>query len=261
MSEPLIRFDDALKYDRFMGIWSQIVADDFIKWLAPKPKESWVDVGCGSGAFSRKIMSSWAPETISGIDPSASQIEFAKSLNLGPNIRFEVGDAQNLPYPDKTFDNAVMALVLFFVSEPARGLAEMLRVVRPFGTVAAYVWDIFGEGLPLNLIHSEMRKRDISYPIPPSAEVSRIPALCALWSQAGLSDVKTNIIAVQRRYDSFQDFWDINTGSPALSETIQKLAPKQLADIRQAVKKKVAIDASGALAVSAHVNAIKGIAV
>ena len=50
-----------------------------------------------------------------------------------------------------------MALVLFFVPEPAVGLAEMKRVVKPGGTVAAYVWDVFEEGLPISEFHNEFR--------------------------------------------------------------------------------------------------------
>jgi len=50
-----------------------------------------------------------------------------------------------------------MALVLFFVPEPAVGLAEMKRVVKPGGTVAAYVWDVFEEGLPISEFHNELR--------------------------------------------------------------------------------------------------------
>ena len=53
-----------------------------------------------------------------------------------------------------------MALVLFFVPEPAVGLAEMKRVVKPGGIVSAYVWDVFEEGLPISEFHNEFRLLD-----------------------------------------------------------------------------------------------------
>ncbi|WP_210253792.1 methyltransferase domain-containing protein [Bradyrhizobium sp. S69] len=52
------------------------------------------------------------------------------------------------PLPDTRFDAAIMALVIFFVPDPAKGIAEMVRVVAPGGTVAAYAWDIMGGGFP-----------------------------------------------------------------------------------------------------------------
>ena len=55
-----------------------------------------------------------------------------------------------LPFGDDSFDAAVMALVLFFVPEPAQGVAEMARVVRPGGLVAAYLWDFGGGGFPFS---------------------------------------------------------------------------------------------------------------
>ena len=51
-----------------------------------------------------------------------------------------------LPFPDERFDSAVMALVIFFARDPATGVAEMRRVVRPGGTVASYIWDMLGGG-------------------------------------------------------------------------------------------------------------------
>jgi ubiquinone/menaquinone biosynthesis C-methylase UbiE len=54
-----------------------------------------------------------------------------------------------LPFPDKMFDVATMALVIFFVPEPAKGVAEMVRVVLAGSMVAAYAWDILRGGFPL----------------------------------------------------------------------------------------------------------------
>ncbi len=69
-----------------------------------------------------------------------------------------------LPFPAHRFDATVMALVLVFVPDPAKGIEEMVRVVGPGGTVATYMWDMLGGGFPLDPILVEMRKRLIRAP-------------------------------------------------------------------------------------------------
>jgi ubiquinone/menaquinone biosynthesis C-methylase UbiE len=102
-----------------------------------------------------------------------------------------------------------MALVLFFVPDPALGIAEMKRVVKPEGTIAAYVRDIPGEGLPLDLIHREFRKKGIEYPLPPNAEVSKMDQLEKLWTESGLRSTECKQIKVTRSFASFDEFWNI----------------------------------------------------
>src|SRR6185369_2343703 len=99
------------------------------------------DVGCGSGAFTETIVERCAPSAVQGIDPSEAQLEFARTRPIEHVAQFRQGDAMAQPFPDGTFDVAVMALVIFFVPEPAKGVAEMRRVVAPGGMVAAYAWD------------------------------------------------------------------------------------------------------------------------
>ena len=91
-----------------------------------------------------------------------------------------------LPFPDDSFDAAVMALVIFFVPDPAKGVAEMARVVRPGGTIAAYAWDILGGGFPLEPMQAEMRAMGVEVALPPSPGASRMEALRELWRAAGL---------------------------------------------------------------------------
>ena len=89
-----------------------------------------------------------------------------------------------LPFPEKRFDAAVMALVLVFVPDPRRGVDEMVRVVGPGGTVATYMWDMLGGGFPLDPILEEMREIGIAVPRPPRMEASRMDALREMWTGA-----------------------------------------------------------------------------
>src|SRR5215218_5989814 len=145
MDEPAkIRFDDGAAYEEFMGKWSRVAGDAFLRWLDPAAGWRWLDVGCGNGAFTGMLVERLAPLAVDGIDPSADQIAYAQKRLATDSVRFEVGDAMALPYADSTFDAAVMALVIFFVPDPARSVVEMARVVRPGGSVSTYAWDILG---------------------------------------------------------------------------------------------------------------------
>jgi hypothetical protein len=102
----------------------------------------WVDVGCGNGAFTELLLERAAAAHVEGIDPSEAQVAYARTRLADRPVLFRVGDATALPYADGAFDAAAMALVIFFVPEPAKGVAEMARVVRPGGSVSAYAWDM-----------------------------------------------------------------------------------------------------------------------
>ena len=138
MAEPQIRFDDGAAYERMMGVWTRLVGQIFLDWLAPPQNLKWLDVGCGNGAFTELIVERCAPAEVQGIDPSEGQLAFARTRPAARKAEFRLGDAMALPFPAKSFDAAVMALVLVFVPEPAKGVAEMARVVRPGGNLVAF---------------------------------------------------------------------------------------------------------------------------
>src|SRR5919112_2026856 len=129
--------------------------------------------------------------------------------------RFRQGDAMALPFPDDTFDAAVMPLVIFFVPEPAGGVAEMARVVRTGGAVTAYAWDMEGGGFPYEALQVEMRELGVAVPVPPSPGASRIDSMRDLWTGAGLESVQTREITVQRTFADFDDYWASVRGGPS----------------------------------------------
>jgi len=126
-----IRFNDGTNYERFMGSWSQSAAKVFLDWLQPQAQAAWLDVGCGTGAFSSVVLDRCSPKSILGIDPSEDQVAYARARGLGPTAIFERGDAMKVRLPDHSVDIAVAALVLHFMPDPALGVREMTRVVRP----------------------------------------------------------------------------------------------------------------------------------
>src|SRR5688572_18765640 len=101
MAEVKIAFDAADDYERFMGRWSRAVGQEFLAWLAPPTGAEWLDVGCGTGAFSALIQRC-APASIVGIDPSPEQVAYVRKLL--PQQRFEVADSAALPFSAEEFD-------------------------------------------------------------------------------------------------------------------------------------------------------------
>jgi ubiquinone/menaquinone biosynthesis C-methylase UbiE len=257
MAAEQIRFDDGAAYERHMGVWSRLAGDIFLDWLAAKPRLRWVDIGCGNGAFSERIVERCQPAEVQGIDPSEGQLAFARTRPAARLARFQQGDAMALPFPDSSFDIATMALVIFFVPDPTKGLSEMARVVCPGGTIAAYAWDLPGGGFPLEPILAELRTMGISPLSPPSADASRMENLRALWTGAGATDIDTRVIRVNRTFASFDEFWSIAMTS-SIRTVIGKMAAADVEGLKSRVRERLPADAAGRITGAAHANAIKG---
>lgn len=253
-----IRFDDGAAYEAFMGRWSRLVGEPFLEWLAPASALRWVDVGCGNGAFTELLIERCAPGHVQGIDPSDAQLAFARTRLQGRPAAFDQGDAMALPYPDDAFDAAVMALVIFFVPDPATGVAEMARVVRPGGCVSAYAWDILGGGFPFAALQAEMAALGTPPLWPPSVDASRLDAMAALWRDAGLVAIETREIRVTRTYADFDAFWTIARSGPRLAPRVAGMSAVDVERLKSRLRERLPADADGRLTYSASANAIKG---
>jgi SAM-dependent methyltransferase len=258
MTQQQIRFDDGAAYERMMGTWSRLAGEVFLDWLAPASGLRWIDVGCGNGAFTELIVERCRPAEVQGIDPSEGQLAFARTRPAGRMANFRQGDALALPFPQAAFDAAVMALVIFFVPDPAKGVAEMTRVVRPGGTVAAYAWDILGGGFPLEPLRIEMRALGITPLNPPSAAASRMDALNELWAGAGLTAVATREIIVQRTFANFDDFWATSLLGASVGPTIAALPPGDVEVLKTRVRARLPAGEAGQISYPARANAIVG---
>src|SRR5690349_21615344 len=148
MKQPGGLFSDGEAYERLMGRWSRLVGQSFLDWLAVPKGLRWLDVGCGNGAFTEVLIAGVAPAAVTGVDPSEGQIAYARKRPATAMAEFRVGDAQSLAFDDRSFDAAAMALVISFLPDPAKAVAEMARVVRPGGCIATYMWDMSAGGSP-----------------------------------------------------------------------------------------------------------------
>lgn len=258
MATDQIQFNDGAAYERYMGKWSQLVGHAFLDWLAPEPGWRWLDVGCGNGAFTEVLIERCDPAAVHGIDPSDKQLVFARTRSSSSITHYCLGDAMAQPFADNTFDAAVMPLVLFFVPDPAKGIAEMARVVRPGGAVTAYAWDLLGGGFPYEALQAEMRGMGIDVPTPPSPAASKIDVLHELWTGAGLEAVETLEITVQRTFNDFEDYWATILGGPSVSARLVAMSPEAQTLLKTRLAARLPTDAAGRITYSARANAAKG---
>ena len=252
-----IEFNDGAAYERFMSPWSRSAGAVFIDWLKLPPGLSWIDVGCGNGAFTEMIASRCAPTAVRAVDPSEAQIAFARERPATRNVEFSVGDAMALPYADESCDVAVMALVLFFVPDPKKGVAEMVRVAKPGATIASYTWDVMRGGFPGRALWEEMEALGKTVNRPPSAAASRIEALKSLWIESGVGDVETREIVVERTFADFDDYW-VSTVVNSPTAPSKQLSDGERVELQRRLQARLPSDANGRITFNSCATAIKG---
>lgn len=258
MAEARAVFNDGAAYERFMGRWSRAVGSIFLEWLAPPKNARWLDVGCGTGAFSELVLGSCSPGSLTGIDPFPQQIEYARSLPVARGAEFKVGDALNLPFPDGSFDVVASALVINFVSDRPRGIAEMRRAARPGGHVAGYVWDFAGGRATAAPLAQGLRAIGVEPPMTPGAKDTTLEALQSLFAGAGLQSVETRPIEITPTYTNFDDFWVSQTGSVSpMAKFIGSLPKPEQSRLCDAVRNILPPRADGSISYSACAHAIK----
>ncbi len=258
MRDAMIRFDDGATYEQSVGIWSRLVGADFLDWLEPAPGARWLDVGCGTGVFTELLVERCAPVEVHGVDPAEPQLAYARTRPAGRIALFRKGDAMALPYGRDRFDAAVMALVIFFVPDPPTCVAEMARVVRPGGTVAAYAWDIAGGGSAVEPVMAELR-RSASHRS--GRRTIRRPG-SKPWSSCGrAADSKRRRPGNSRRSGP-------SPTSPPIGRSPQPRTPlppssRRMPDsevdlLKLRVRSRLPTDAAGRIVQTARANAIKG---
>ena len=259
MNAPTNLFTDGKAYERLMGRWSQVAGAKFLDWLEPPNGLNWIDVGCGNGAFTEVLIARAAPSAVTGIDPSDGQIDYARTRPGAKLAQFRVGDAQDLPFADNSFDAGSMALVITFLSDPAKAAREMARVVKPGGIVATYMWDIPGGGFPIRPLATAMNSLGLEEPARPNVEASRRASMQAFWQQAGMQSIDTTVIRIRVAYADFDDFWASSSVPIGPSgKALAALSPDKIEQLKTRLRELLPIAADGSIAYEAFANAVKG---
>jgi SAM-dependent methyltransferase len=202
------RVDD---YERFMGRYSRPLAHEFAQAVGVGPGERVLDVGCGTGALTRVLAEVVGPDRVAAADPSEPFVEVCRASAPGVDVR--IAQAEALPFADAAFDRALAQLVVHFLADPAAGAAEMARVTRSGGSIAACVWDFTGGMTMLRAYWDAALEIDPNAPDEIDRFGGRPGQLASMWRDAGLREVTDGSLAVSSRYHDFDELWESFLGS------------------------------------------------
>jgi SAM-dependent methyltransferase len=193
-------------YDRFMGRYSRPLAPQLADLARVRAGQRALDVGCGPGALTSELVGRLGADAVTAVDPSEPFVQAARERH--PGVEVTVAAAEDLPFDDGGFDVALAQLVVHFMSDPVAGLAEMRRVTRDGGIVAACVWDHAGGNAPLSPFWRAVAELD-----PDAHDESGLPGaregqLADLFASAGLDDVEDDALWVSAEHASFEEWWE-----------------------------------------------------
>ena len=202
---------NAAGYEQLMGRWSQKLAPLFIDFAGIADGEKIIDVGCGTGSLTFALVRAADLAEIAAIDYSPVFVEEVVRRNTNARINVRQADACALPFESGTFDRALALLVLHFVPEAGKAIAEMRRVVRSGGIVAAAVWVHLG-GMPgmrmmvdtvaaLGEGGRQLRSHYCFQPMMQPGEMRQT------FIDQGLADIAENQLMIRMDYQSFDDYW------------------------------------------------------
>ena len=219
-------------YDRFMGRYSRLLSPQLADLAGVRAGQRVIDVGCGPGALTGELVNRVGPEAVSAVDPSEPFVAAARARNPGVDVR--AASAEQLPFPDRAFDAALAQLVVHFMSDPVAGLAEMARVTRQDGVVAACVWDHAGGKGPLSVFWEAARELDPGVHDESALAGTRQDHLAELFDAAGLRDIEDSSISSSLEHATFEEWWQPFTlGVGPAGKYAASLDPEHLADLRE----------------------------
>jgi ubiquinone/menaquinone biosynthesis C-methylase UbiE len=228
-------------YEQLMGRWSKALALPFLDFAGVADGERILDVGCGTGSLTFALPTAAAVSEVAAVDFSPVFVEAAQQRNTDPRITISQGDACALPFPDNRFDRSMALLVLHFVPEGATAIAEMRRVVRPGGVVAAAVWDHLG-GMSnmrmvldtLAVVDEEARRLRGRYCFQP---MMRPGEMRSAFLAQGLEEVVETSLLIRMDYADFADFWSpLAGGEGPLGRYVAGLEPSRKAEAERLVR-------------------------
>jgi SAM-dependent methyltransferase len=250
-----VSFDVAADaYDRYMGRYSTQLSAGLADLAGIAGDWRVLDVGCGPGALTAELVARVGPGNVTAVDPSEPFVDAAGARH--PGVTVMRASAEALPFADSTFDAALAQLVVHFMADPVAGLAEMRRVTRPGGVVAACVWDYGDERAPISPFWAAARTVD-----PGLRDEGHLPGvrdgdLAALFAAAGLTSISVTTLEASVQYASFDDWW-----APYLHGVgpgggyVRSLDPERLGAVREACRRRLS---SGPFAITAVAWACRG---
>jgi SAM-dependent methyltransferase len=256
---PVDSWDEAEQYEQYMGRWSRLAAAAFLRWLGLPAGEQWLEVGCGTGALTATIVAEAAAASLLAMDSSRRFLSRARQAV--PGARFAAATVERLPLADQQVDAILSGLALNFFPDQQAALRELRRVVRPGGTIAAYMWD-YAQGM--GMLRTFW---DAATALDPAAreldEGRRFPqqdgALATLFAVSGLRAVATAALEVEQHYSDFDDYWQPFLDGPGPAPGyVNRLAPARQAALAEALRAALPRAADGSITLTARAWGVRG---
>ena len=243
-------------YDSFMGRFSVQLSAQLADLAGIERGQRVIDVGSGPGALTTELVRRLGPDAVAAADPSEPFVEAARERHPGVDVR--LAPAEDLPFDNDSFDAALAQLVVHFMADPTAGLAEMARVTRPGGVVAACVWDLAGGRAPISPFWQAARELD-----PGTTDESNLPGargshLAELFTETGLRDVEQSELSSTVEYKTFEEWWQPYTlGVGPAGAHVQSLNDEQVAELRERCRRLLP---EPPFALTAYAWAVRGLA-
>jgi SAM-dependent methyltransferase len=219
-------------YDRYMGKYSLPLSPQLADFAGVRHGQRVLDVGCGPGALTAELVARLGASAVSAVDPSESFVVAARERN--PGVEVIRASAEQLPFPTRAFDAAIAQLVVHFMADPNVGLAEMARVTRRNGVVAACVWDHGGGQGPLSLYWRAARLLN-----PEVEDESQLPGvreghLAELFEAVGLHAIEATVLWVSVEHATFEAWWEPFTrGVGPAGSYLASISAEQQVELRE----------------------------
>jgi len=235
------RYGNSEAYERYMGRWSRLLAQKFLGFIALESVNSVLDVGAGTGALTTVLAKDTDIPRIVGIDPIEAFVHAARRDSGDRRLRFDVGHAGDLPYPDDAFDATLAQLSFHHFPDPDAALRQMQRVTRSGGLVAACDWDA-GPSMELFYVLWDT----LAEIYPPALDAKNLRSYAGPgrlqnhWRAAGLKHIEETALVVPLAFADFDDFWTPFVGSPSsVLVQLARLSPALRRNFRAALKKRL----------------------
>ena len=234
-------FASAEAYRRFVGRYSDALANALVDFARVEPGMRALDVGCGPGGLAAVLSDRLGPANVAAVDPSEP---FAQACRANvPGIEVGVAGAEDLPFADDSFDVVLSQLVVNFMDDAERGVREMARVAQRGGIIASCVWD-YGEGMTMLRAYW-----DAAHEVEPEraalADESTMRwcsegELALLWRSSGLDGVRFGPLVVRAHYDDFDDLWSpFPTGVGPAGAFAKSLDEERRGQLRDALRRRL----------------------
>ena len=212
-------------YDRYMGRYSVLLAPQLADLAAVSAGQRVLDVGCGPGALTAELVKRLGAPAVSAVDPSEPFVAAVEERHPGVDVRRAA--AERLPFGTRNSTRPWRNWSSFSWRTPTVGVAEMVRVTRKRGVVAATVWDYSGGRGPVSVLWDAARELDAELVDESHLAGVREGHLAELLDAAGLQEVEEAVHSIRVEHSSFEEWWEpLTLGVGPAGSYVAELDPR-----------------------------------